>query len=344
VERGPLEHFDRAKIPEAERHPWQPKELVAVIGEHHDKPGPYSPVCVAFSPNGKYYAASFPGMSSVRLWDTGTGREVTELKSPDPINLSFAPNSQTMAITRRQGVTLWDLDDPPARVISELPLPPELNGAGAAVFSPDSKALLVAHYRVAGLWDLTGRPTIKARFPDLNGALAWSHDGKIAVVVFQDKMNKTLVYQASAPTDKPLELPNRHANPRALAFAPVGTVLASGGDRIVDVFDLAGLKRTEPTMTLEAGTDPVYVQTISFSPDGKLLAAAAVAEGPYKLATTNQNGTRVCVWDLRDGKRRFICEFPFSVRCVAFAADGRHLATANTDGTIYMLRLKLAAE
>jgi WD40 repeat protein len=54
---------------------------------------------------------------------------------------------------------------------------------------------------------------------------------------------------------------------------------------------------------------------------------------------------RVIVWDLSKGKRlTTFGRFPFPVNSVAFAADGRHLATANGDGTFYVLRLKSKAE
>src|SRR5262245_32794247 len=38
---SPLDHLDAKTIPELERFSWQPKELVAVLGEHRGRHGSY---------------------------------------------------------------------------------------------------------------------------------------------------------------------------------------------------------------------------------------------------------------------------------------------------------------
>jgi WD40 repeat protein len=64
---------------------------------------------VAFSPDGKYYAAA--GFIS-KIWATGTGEEVADLKrgaatSADKIR--FAPDGENLAIGALNNVTLWDV-------------------------------------------------------------------------------------------------------------------------------------------------------------------------------------------------------------------------------------------
>ncbi len=67
---------------------------------------------------------------------------------------------------------------------------------------------------------------------------------------------------------------------------------------------------------------------ISFSPDGK--SAATVGAGTQPLI----------VWDLASGKAlRSWDGLPVRFQGAAFAADGRHLITANSNGTAYVLRL-----
>ena len=45
------------------------------------------------------------------------------------------------------------------------------------------------------------------------------------------------------------------------------------------------------------------------------------------------------VWDVEKRNVLKSWELPGGVGAVAFAADGRHLATANGNGTVYILRL-----
>ena len=65
---------------------------------------------------------------------------------------------------------------------------------------------------------------------------------------------------------------------------------------------------------------------LTFTPDGG------------RLAATDENG-HVGVWDLRTGKWIRHWKFPGPVLGAAFAPDGRHLALANANSTVYVLRL-----
>jgi hypothetical protein len=47
----------------------------------------------------------------------------------------------------------------------------------------------------------------------------------------------------------------------------------------------------------------------------------------------------VFVWDV-DGKPKYQWQLLGPVRTVAFTADGNHLAIGNSNGTVYVLRLK----
>ena len=274
------------------------------------------------------------------MWNCATGQEVTKLKGWNAISLAFSRDSKTLAIAHARGVALWDLEQPDARAVSELEMPADLRGlVGAAAFSADSRLLATGHYRVVLLWDIAGRPTIKGRIKDLNGipaSLAISEDGRIPVLEIRDKTTKLMVYRADALGDTPMELSMRDGIARAVAFAGGSKWLATG-DRAVVVFDLTAPKPAEPSFTLETGLDSVHVCSLSISPNGKLVAAAASTE----FAPNVKNPSRTCDWAWSTGKRRYTYDFPFTVFSVAFAPDGRHLALANQDGTICMLRLKL---
>ena len=71
---SPLDQLDPAKIPAEELFDWQPKELVAVLGEHRQRHWG-EVTSVAFNPNGKQIASG--GRDGfVRVWDAlGTAQK-----------------------------------------------------------------------------------------------------------------------------------------------------------------------------------------------------------------------------------------------------------------------------
>ena len=101
---------------------------------------------------------------------------------------------------------------------------------------------------------------------------------------------------------------------RCVAFSPDGKVVATCGDRFVQLFDV---KTGERLRRIEGHTGAV--NAVAFSPDGKL------------LATGSHDGT-VGLWDAETGKsvRRFEGHSK-EVFSIAFSPDGKHVASAGAD-------------
>jgi WD40 repeat protein len=103
----------------------------------------------------------------------------------------------------------------------------------------------------------------------------------------------------------------------AVAFAPNGKSIASGSwDATVRIWDPAtGQERCPP---LDNGD---VVQALSYSPDGRSLAAAA--------------GNDIILWDVGSGKlRQRLQGHTGAISGIAFSPDGKTIASASRDGSV----------
>lgn len=124
--------------------------------------------------------------------------------------------------------------------------------------------------------------------------------------------------------------PKDFAPGKAWATSADGRLLAVRADAgsAVRVWDISGggLKFVRE-LTGPAGADAAL---LAFAPDGESLALA----GPDKDLRH-----RLVVWAVSDGKARHDWPLPGALVRLFFAPDGRHLLTANGDGTGWVLRL-----
>jgi WD40 repeat protein len=333
---------------------------------------------IAFAPDGKTLATAADDQT-IRLWDlTGRRPEETakvEAAGKAISSLAFASDGRTLvslgaayaengAASDDNAVRLWDVTDrkaPHALAAWRVPA----GSAYSVAPHPTEPWLLVGgmlrgdklhedpktHEQrsdargYAGLWDLAGRPPAeRAAFhcddpePDVNdneyqvrGPVVNSptFDARGRLLICRTGAGTVRVLACSADSLKELSKfkPYFHGL-GALALSPDGRTLATNGWNSQDDHGLRlwdwDSKEVKPRSDFRA-EQPSDLSGLTFSPDGK------------RLAGITDNG--FAVYDVPSGKIVYQCGVVGRPNQIAFAPDGRHLATANANSTVYIFRL-----
>ena len=305
----------------------------------------------ALSPDGKLAAVAVAG-NYIELYDTTTGRLLRAFPTRSvPARVIFSPDGSQLAIGERTGlVTLLRLPRPllqeeqseaapePAPTAAEPPLARRFRGHEAAIealaFTADGRKLIsIDHDNTARCWDLgeqeESRVLQKGIFID---GLDFSPDGRYLV---EASLSHGIHVHDLTSTDPPRVLTIRKS--RRAVFSPDGRTIAAGPDHNVTLWDaktgdlLATLAEADPSEH-----DPVNgfsnLGALVFSPDGRWLAAGF--GGLYNFSVDAPQ--KVMVFDVAQRKLHRTFATPTQVSAVAFSADGKLLAAAGHNGTVWL--------
>jgi WD40 repeat protein len=256
--------------------------------------------------------ASAGADGTVRLWDPLWGRALATLRAPTLAfsALAFSPDGSLLAgAGSGLRVRLWDpVMAQPLGVLNEKGA---FGGSDAVAFSPGGEWLAAAAGTSLQLWDARRR-SAAVRIDDHRGrvwAVAVSPDG--GRLASADDQSVRLLDPATGERAGALAEPTGRV--RALAFSPDGTRLMTAGRDQVRLWNAASGECD--------GSLDVAANDLAFSADGRRVAIAS--------------DSVVRMWDPRDG--RITAAFNghrARVNAVAFADNGRWLASGSADGTV----------
>ncbi len=311
---------------------------------------------VAFSPDGKSLAGIHPTLEKnavLSVWDLADGTRRYCLE-PGNLNhvLAYSPDGRCLATAEYKTVLLRD-----AATGRELRrLEGHETHVVALAFSPDGKLLASSgpsrKFGTLRFWDVASGKSL--REINCNGeALRFTSDGKL-LAAWRQNASVSLYEVASGREVRTI--------PGAFdtaAFSVDGKILATGGP-IIRLWELPAGRE------LRSFPGCAQMSQLTFSPDGKMLAAVEgrqggrvhvwdVAHGTElghafghraavqslsctadgrTLVSTGSDGT-MRIWDVAEGKqRRILEEREANFLSVAVSADGKTIATMDADGIV----------
>jgi WD40 repeat protein/serine/threonine protein kinase len=326
TDAGQIVTFTSAPLPEKDR--WTRKDAeTGRIEWAFDSARFGGRPLTASTPDGRIVAAAFSN-TAVSCRESSTGRELFRYTSESPLrSLALSPDGRTIVSACESGVVELRSLATGKRVTLSISDAPRPNPSLHLAFSPDGSRVATTEWAIPGgatpvtIWDVeTGQRL--GQYP--------GHRDRVADLLFAADGRSLAI--AAGPTircwfldgeSEPPPFAGHKDEAWSVAFAPDGELLASGSDDD----DPETIKLWDPKsgrLILGWHGGRGTTASLAFSPDGRTLASAHLAE--------EEN---VRLWDVVTGKcLATLRGHTARARTLAFHPHGKLLASAGSDKTI----------
>lgn len=288
---------------------------------------------ITYARDGQTFATASADRTVI-LWDAATRRPLVRLRGhlEEVRSVAISPDGRTLASGSSEGTTkLWD-----ASIRHETRMLP---GSGVITgFSADSRVLVVQGYRPDvgfkgyRLWHLANGAvtngavtTIPLENFAFRGTDAWADvHGNEPYVVF-GRHNGVLEHWNLATMTRVASWRVHETAVMTAAFSQDGQFIATRGEQgDVKLWQAGTHREVRQFETVREKLAPNW-NVLTFSPDGRMLAASGGKE----------KNSRVCIWDVNSGRLLRELDNPDheGVAGLAFSPDSKLLATASFNNT-----------
>ncbi len=281
---------------------------------------PGSVRAAAFSPDGKFIAASSDGLNTIILWERATGRKIREITvtglPPLMAQLRFSPDGNrlygSLTHCRDMRMYAWDI----WTGMDPKDVPPRPVGSNVLGFSPDAQEVILLDRKGEIVrWDIDkGKERGCYSKPDHATGIATLVGDRVLVPRFDgqtvgmwDAADKKQLWSAKMTRDKNYPI-------LPINFSPDGKLFGfEAPERVISVHESVSGKLVRQ---LKADVDMIY-HSVSISPDGRTVAAS------------NRDGS-LRLWDLESGQERLKPAPQLGYIQVFFAPDSKTFATSGS--------------